>query len=237
MSDGFHPPLEEYLEAIYGLGEEGTPVIQARLVERLGHSAQAVSEMVQRLSADGYLTRTGRGVTFTETGQNRALSVVRRHRLAERFLVDIVGLPWYKAHEEAGRWEHVISDDVEERFIAMLGHPTTCPHGSLIPGMGGSLSNQSPLSESDPGTHIHLARITEKIETNPEALIYLNNHGVLPGRDARVRDRAPDGTITLEMTLSDGSSGEPVALGAALTRAMFVEPVSAEALPMVETKS
>ena len=116
MPAGFHPPVEEYLETIYGLVEEGVAVIQARLVERLGHSPQAVSEMVQRLASDGFVLRSGRGLQLSEAGRARAESVVRRHRLAERFLVEVVGLPWHKAHLEAGRWEHVISDDVERRF-------------------------------------------------------------------------------------------------------------------------
>lgn len=222
VSDGFHPPVEEYLEAIYGLTEEGVPVIQARLVERLGLSAQAVSEMVHRLTSDGYLNRDGRGVAFTDKGRERALSVVRRHRLAERFLVDIVGLPWQKAHEEAGRWEHVISDDVEARFIAMLGHPTTCPHGSLIPGMGGELGKQWPLSEVDPGSEAHLARITEQIESNPDALGYLASHRVIPGSDIVVHDRAPDGTITVSTKAADGTTSERIALGPAIARHLFV---------------
>ncbi len=222
MSDGFHPPVEEYLEAIFGLSEEGVPVIQARLVERLGFSAQAVSEMVHRLTDDGYLLREGRGVSFTDKGQIQALSTVRRHRLAERFLVDILGLPWHKAHEEAGRWEHVISDDVEARFIAMLGHPTTCPHGSLIPGMGGELGDESRMNEIAPGTEILLARITEQIETDPEALTYLGIHGIIPGRNAVIRERSPDGTITLAILDENGSSSEPIELGPSITQHMFV---------------
>lgn len=223
VSDGFHPPVEEYLEAIFGLAEEGVPVIQARLVERLGLSAQAVSEMVHRLSADGYLVRAGRGVSFTDKGQERARSVVRRHRLAERFLVDIVGLPWHKAHEEAGRWEHVISDDIEERFIAMLGHPTTCPHGSLIPGMGGSLGEEIPLCEIPVGSSARLARITEKIETNPVALVYLNENSIIPGVNVMVGGRADDGSVSVSVMHDDGSLGDAVALTSAINRHMFVK--------------
>ena len=223
VSDGFHPPVEEYLEAIFGLTEEDVPVIQARLVERLGYSPQAVSEMVGRLTSDGYLVRAGRGVSFSDKGHETAVRVVRRHRLAERFLVDIVGLPWHKAHEEAGRWEHVISDDVEARFIEMLGKPTTCPHGSPIPGLGGRLGPQVALSEIAPGIRVHLARVTEKIETDWAALVYLGDNGVVPGRDATVRDRGPDGTITLVLEPTATMSGATVALGSALTRHLFVD--------------
>src|SRR6202046_159404 len=156
---GVHASVEEYLEAMYGLTEEGIPVIQARLVERLGYSPQAVSEMVRRLIDDGYLTKAGRGVSFTERGMTQATSIVRRHRLAERFLVDIVGLPWHKAHMEAGRWEHVISDDVEEHLIELLGNPTTCPHGNPIPGAPGVRAHpasQLSLADVEPGETVRL---------------------------------------------------------------------------------
>src|SRR5688500_7573665 len=107
MSDGFHPPLEEYLEAIHELEEEGTEVIQARLAERLGHSAPSVSEMIRRLRSGGYLEPSGKSVHLTKKGRSLAESVVRKHRLAERLLTDVIGLPWHKAHVEACRWEHV----------------------------------------------------------------------------------------------------------------------------------
>ena len=223
MADGFHPPVEEYLEAIFGLAEEGVPVIQARLVERLRFSAQTVSEMVHRLCDDGYLIRSGRGVSFTEKGMERALSVVRRHRLAERFLVDIVGLPWHKAHEEAGRWEHVISDDVEARFIAMLGHPTTCPHGSLIPGMGGELGDQLPISEMPNGTRVRLARITEQIESDRAALAFLNTNSVIPGCDIVIHEHLTDGSMTVSRIEQDGTFGAVVSLRREINQHMFVK--------------
>lgn len=220
MADGFHPPLEEYLEAIHALAEEGVQVIQARLVERLGHSPQAVSEMVRRLADDGYLVRSGRGVELSERGTERAESVVRRHRLAERFLVDVVGLPWSRAHEEAGRWEHVISNDVEARFVEILGHPTTCPHGNPIPGTPRDAAPQHAMADSAPGDHVRLARITEQVEIDSAALLYLDEHGLVPGRDALVRSRAPDGTLTLELTGADGP--RTVAVGAAMCRQLYV---------------
>ena len=134
MLDRFHPPVEEYLETIFALEEEGIPVIQARLAERLGKAAPSVSEMLDRLEADGLITRSGRRITMTPAGRSLAEGVVRKHRLAERLLVDIIGLDWDKAHVEAGRWEHVISDDVEARLVVLLDNPTTCPHGNPIPG-------------------------------------------------------------------------------------------------------
>jgi DtxR family Mn-dependent transcriptional regulator len=218
VPDGFHPPLEEYLETIHALEEEGVPVIQARLVERLGHSAQSVSETVHRLESDGYLQRRGRGVALTTEGRLRAESVVRKHRLAERFLVEIVGLPWHRAHVEAGRWEHVISDEVEDRFVQILGNPSTCPHGNPIPGAPQSGGAQHSLAESQPGEHVRLARITEQVEVDLGALEYLSEHGFVPGVGAEVRSKAPDGTVTLDL---DGSS---VALGPAMCRQLYVVP-------------
>ncbi|MCU1495740.1 MAG: putative DtxR family transcriptional regulator [Acidimicrobiaceae bacterium] len=220
MADGFHPPLEEYLETIHALTEEGVDVIQARLVERLRHSPQAVSEMVRRLADDGYLVRAGREVELTEQGRQRAESVVRRHRLAERFLVDVVGLAWSRAHEEAGRWEHVISDDVEARFVEILGHPTTCPHGNPIPGTPPDDVPQWAMADTAPGDHVRLARITEQVEIDSAALLYLDEHGLVPGQGAHVRSRAPDGTLTLELDGGDGT--RTVAVGAAMCRQLYV---------------
>jgi DtxR family Mn-dependent transcriptional regulator len=219
VPEGYHPPIEEYLETIYSLSEEGIQVIQARLVERLGISAQSVSEMIHRLAAAGFVELGGRGVALTESGLRRAVSVVRKHRIAERFLVDIVGLPWHEAHLEAGRWEHVISDTVERRFIEMLGNPTTCPHGSLIPGAGGVAERQTALSNAKLGSTVHLTRVTEQLEMDRDALVYLSTHSLIPGRDARVVDRAPDGTLELELT---GNGDGTVAIGPDLAKQIFI---------------
>jgi DtxR family Mn-dependent transcriptional regulator len=216
MSDGFHPPLEEYLEAIHELEEEGTAVIQARLAERLGHSAPSVSEMIRRLKAEGYVVVKNRAVSLTEKGRARAESVVRKHRLAERLLTDIIGLPWHKSHLEACRWEHVISDEVEERLVELLGHPTTCPHGNPIPGAGGAQVELVALGGLEPGDHLRLERVTEQVEIDAESLAYLSHHGFVPGAEAEVWSKAPDGTLTL--SLADGT----IALGPALASQLFV---------------
>lgn len=219
MSDGFHPPVEEYLETISSLAEEGTPVIQARIAERMGRSAPSVSEMLDRLAADGYVNRSGRTIALTDEGRTVADSVIRKHRLAERLLVDVIGLPWHKAHVEAGRWEHVISDEVEERLVELLGHPATCPHGNPIPGAAAPTTppaEQVPLADVERGDVVRLERITEEVELDMESLAYLDAHGLIPGRSAVVRDRAPDGTLTLEL------AGTTVALGPAISRQLFV---------------
>jgi DtxR family transcriptional regulator, Mn-dependent transcriptional regulator len=219
--DGYHPPVEEYLETVLSLKEEGTPVIQARIAERLGRSAPSVSEMLDRLSDDGYVRRDGRVVELTPKGSALAEKVVRKHRLAERLLADVIGLEWHKVHSEAGRWEHVISDDVEARLIELLGDPATCPHGNPIPGSRRTVVSHThiPLSEAVAGTTVRLERISEEVELDVEALVYLDSHHFIPGSTATVTSRAPDGTLVLEV------QDATVAMGPSLARRLFVAPV------------
>ena len=216
MTTGFHPPQEEYLEAMYELEEAGVDVIRARLAERLGHAAPTVSEMVRRLETDGYLQTKGRDLKMTAAGRNLAESVVRRHRLAERLLADVIGLEWHKVHAEAGRWEHVISDDVEQRLIVLLGNPSTCPHGNHIPGTTALKRKLRPLGDAEPGERVRLERITETVELDADSLHYLDTHGFRPGVEAMVEAKAPDGTLTLAV------DGAPVAVGPGLARELFI---------------
>jgi DtxR family Mn-dependent transcriptional regulator len=197
--DGYHPPIEEYLETIYELQEEGTPAIQARLAERLGHAPPSVSEMIGRLRSEGFVEPRGRALVLTTKGHERAESVVRKHRLAERLLTDVIGLEWHKTHLEACRWEHVISDDVEARLVVLLGNPSTCPHGNPIPGTAGPRRDLTALTESRPGDHVRLERVTEQVEVDMESLTHLDTHGFIPGTDAEVTERADDGTLTLQL--------------------------------------
>jgi DtxR family Mn-dependent transcriptional regulator len=202
----YHPPVEEYLETILGLAEEGVPVIQARIAERLGRSAPSVSEMLDRLIEDGYVTRDGRRVSLTESGRALAEKVVRKHRLAERLLVDVIGLEWHKVHREAGRWEHVISDDVEARLVELLGDPATCPHGNPIPGSRSPApaTDTRPLATVDVGERVRLLRISEEVELNLGSLTMLDEGGFIPGAVARVGARDSDGTM--EVTVEGGRS-------------------------------
>ncbi len=212
MPEGFHPPVEEYLKAIYELEEEGVPVIRARLAERLHHSAPAVTEMVARLIGDGYLESKGRSLSMREEGRRRAESVVRRHRLAERLLTDVIGIEWYKAHKEADRWEHVISDEVEPRLVALLHNPEACPHGNPIPGSGAARPTLKALAEAEPGDRVRLRRISERVEIDLETLVYLDAHGFRPGATALVLERAPDGTLTLDVGTGTIAIGESLAV-------------------------
>jgi DtxR family Mn-dependent transcriptional regulator len=201
----YHPPVEEYLETMLALAEEGVPVIQARIAERLGRSAPSVSEMLDRLIEDGYVTRDRRRLSLTDSGRALAEKVVRKHRLAERLLVDVIGLEWHKVHREAGRWEHVISDDVEARLVELLGDPATCPHGNPIPGSHSPSPSvpTRPLTEAGEGERVRLLRISEEVELNLGSLTLLDRGGFIPGAVAEVGGRDPDGTM--ELTVEGGT--------------------------------
>jgi DtxR family Mn-dependent transcriptional regulator len=123
----FHPPVEEYLETMLSLAEEGVPVIQARIAERLGRSAPSVSEMLERLIDDGYVSREGRRLDLTESGRAWPRRWCASTAWPSACWSTSSGLEWHKVHREAGRWEHVISDDVEARLVELLGDPATCP--------------------------------------------------------------------------------------------------------------
>src|SRR3954463_13833891 len=147
---GHHPAVEEYLETILELEESGIPPMRARLVERLGVSAPAVSETVGRLAREGYVTLDEQRVMhLTEHGRGYATSIMRRHRLAERLLVDVLQVPWDPVHEEGGRLEHAISANLEAHLVRLLGDPATCPHGNPIPGSANSAPAGPVISLSD----------------------------------------------------------------------------------------
>jgi DtxR family transcriptional regulator, Mn-dependent transcriptional regulator len=184
----WHDTTEEYLEAILEIEEEGTIPIRARLVERLRLSAPAVSETVNRLVEHGYAELLDdRSLRLTPKGREVATSVVRRHRLAERLLVDVIGLEWEKVHREADRWEHAISADVEEKLVLLLGDPGTCPHGNPIPGSASAPVTPlgAPLATTAPGK-VLVQRISEKVEIDDAAIAFLAQAQLIPGHDAIV---------------------------------------------------
>jgi DtxR family Mn-dependent transcriptional regulator len=194
----WHPAAEEYCEAIFELREDDVDVIQARIAERLHVSRPAVSEMMRRLEAEELIT-TGDGIRLTRTGQDLAERVVRRHRLAERFLTDVLQLSWAEAHHEAGRWEHVMSQSVEQAMDRLLGSPTTCPHGNPIPGSDYVEPTATPLSQVDVGREFTISRIPEELEFTPGLLEFLEESALVPGTNGMVTAISPDGTLTLEI--------------------------------------
>jgi len=193
-----HPAFEEYCECIFELQEDDLEVIQIRIAERLRVSRPAVSEMIRRLRAEGLITDSG-PIHLTSAGLELAQRTVRRHRLAERFLTDVLGLSWADAHHEAGRWEHVMSDAVESAMARVLGNPTTCPHGNPIPGAEYSAPVQVPLAGLAPGTPFVVSRIPEELEFAPGVLDFLEESSILPGRAGRLSAASPEGTVTIEI--------------------------------------
>ena len=193
----WHPAAEEYCEAIFELREDDVDVIQARIAERLMVSRPAVSEMVKRLEHDGLLRFDGHRIHLTDDGKRLAERVVRRHRLAERFLTDLLGLSWADAHQEAGKWEHVISDAVEAAMTRVLGDPTTCPHGNPIPGTGYEAPAAVALGGLPVGSGFTVTRIPEELEFTPGLLEFLEGSDVLPGRSGTITASSPDGTTTV----------------------------------------
>jgi DtxR family Mn-dependent transcriptional regulator len=204
---------DDYLEAVYELQEEGAVVVQARLAERLGLSRAAVSEKIGRLGRMKLVqTDAGRQIRLTAHGRSVAEEAVRRHRMAERFLVDVLKLPWHKAHEEAERFQDAISDEVSERMMAMLGGPATCPHGNPIPGTGATIARDlRPLNEFSQGAEVVLERLTEDVELHTEVLRYFEEHGLMPGNRVRVLTVAPDGTMSLRVGSARSSLGPELA--------------------------
>jgi DtxR family Mn-dependent transcriptional regulator len=211
MTEQVTAVVEEYLEAIYRLQERGGVARTSDMVEALGVAPGTITNTVERLEKEGYITHEPyRGVKLTERGLKIALQVVRRHRLSERLLTDILHVKWDKAHDAACRLEHGITDEIMKPLEKALRHPKTCPHGNPIPTKcGGVIEDKSyPLSalnEQEQGT---IVKITEE---KSEILHYLNTLGLVPGASIQVKEKAPfDGPVTLKV---DGNSH-------ALSRAM-----------------
>jgi DtxR family Mn-dependent transcriptional regulator len=208
----------DYLEAIYEMDEEGIPTVQAEIARWMGVSRASVSEAMKRLRENGSIVSRGRQVALSAKGRLAARGLVRRHRLAERFLIHMIGLPWHRAHEEAQAWERAISDDVEARIVAILDDPATCPHGNPIPGSSHAVDQSAlrPLKEHGSGDQVVLERLTEDLELDLDVMRYFEENGLMPGGRIEVVDVGPDGTMTLEV------AGRRVGLGAELTDNLWV---------------
>ena len=187
--EGHHPAVEQYLETILELEEAGIVPMRARLVDRLGVSAPAVSETVKRLEREGYLTLDGdRVMHLTATGRDYATSMLRRHRLAELLLVDVLKVPWVQVHEEACRLEHAISPTLEAHLVALLGDPGACPHGNPIPGSANAVDPGplQPLSTVESGRSCVVRRIDEHLQTQIVHMRELESAHLLPGQEVLV---------------------------------------------------
>lgn len=218
---------EMYLRTIYELGEEGVPPLRARIAERLKQSGPTVSQTVARMERDGLVSvHPDRHLVLSAEGQRLAAQVMRRHRLAERLLTDVIGLDWHLVHEEACRWEHVISTDVERKLVAVLNNPVRSPYGNPIPALeelGALAANETFLDGSemlsarlgDGEVHqVAVTRLSEAIQVDPEILRVLEGSGMIPGRcvSALIRGRA----------LVIGEGADQASLDSALSDQIFV---------------
>jgi DtxR family Mn-dependent transcriptional regulator len=220
---------EMYLRTIYELEEEGVVPLRARIAERLDQSGPTVSQTVARMERDGLLAvADDRHLELTAEGRAVAVAVMRKHRLAERLLVDIIGLAWEEVHAEACRWEHVMSEGVERRLVEVLDHPTTSPYGNPIPGLA-ELGSDRALP--NPGTLVRLTdvatgssvavvvrRISEHVQTDIPVMAQLREAGVVPDARVTVQRDATGVTITVA-----GHAGAHLPLD--MAHAVQVEPV------------
>jgi len=203
---------EMYLRTIYELVEEGIVPLRARIAERLHQSGPTVSQTVARMERDGLVTVEGdRHLELTAEGMTAATRVMRKHRLAERLLVDVIGLGWEQVHEEACRWEHVMSETVEKRLLELLDHPTESPYGNPIPGLpelGADTTGEEfmagvePLSAitSPDSVRVSVRRISEEMQKDDELMAALRRIGARPG-EVVTAAAGPEGVLV-------GSGGE-----------------------------
>jgi DtxR family Mn-dependent transcriptional regulator len=182
---------EEYLQTMFWLEEAGLPITGANIARAMQLSPPTVHEMVGRLENDGYVgRREDKSLDFTTSGREEARQIVRRHRLIERFLTDVLGIPWDEVHEEAERLEHAMSPTLEERMLAAIGDAKTCPHGHPI--VEGAREQGVLLADVEPGASVHVLRFENEAE---EILHYLKGTGIHPGLDGTIE--SSDGDVVI----------------------------------------
>jgi DtxR family Mn-dependent transcriptional regulator len=214
MTEGF----EEYLEALFNLDEEGERVHTKDLADRLGLKAASVTEMVKKLAAEKLVEYAPyKGVSLTAKGRKAAAVLVRRHRLSERFLSDMLGVPWKDLHDEACKFEHVISEQVEEKLVEALGNPATCPHGNPIPEADGTMAEAKAekMSSLASGARGKIVKITEE---SPDFLQYLGQLGLMPDARVEIEEIAPFGGPIVVKT-----KGASYALGRSVADHIYIE--------------
>jgi DtxR family transcriptional regulator, iron-dependent repressor len=189
---------EEYLQILFWLQEAGLPMTGANVARAMQLSPPTVHEMIGRLERDGYITRgADRAIEFTDSGSKHAEAIVTRHRLIERFLTDVLGIPWDEVHEEAERLEHAMSAVLEERMRAAIGNANTCPHGHPI--VAGTRVPGVPLADVEVGASVRVLRFENEAE---DLLRYLKASGLEPGLEAVLAERGPG---HVELRIADGT--------------------------------
>ena len=220
-------PVEDYLKAIYDLERDTQPAATNDIAERLAISPASVSGMMRRLAEQGLITHEPyRGARLTDDGRRAALRTLRRHRILECYLTEVLGYPWDRVHDEAERLEHAASEELIERMADALGDPVHDPHGAPIPSREGVVEEtpRRTLADVAAGERV---RVRQVMDDDGERLRYLAELGIRPGSILRVLDRAPfDGPITL--WVGDGAGSVTRAVGPALGAQVFVESLSAE---------
>ncbi len=214
--------IENYLESIYNMRDEGQKIIGARLADRLGLKPPTVSQTLQRMKRDGLVKIADGEITLTRHGTEVAEAAIRRHRVVERFMSDILGIEWAVAHREAERLQHAMSDLVEQKMIEALGHPTTCPHGNPIPGMQSTRlpADAMTLNTARENQAVQILRITEEGERDPRLLDYLQKQGLIPGAIITVQEVVEwTGVITFK------KDDRAIALGLTAARTIWVRAV------------
>jgi DtxR family Mn-dependent transcriptional regulator len=211
---------EMYLRTIFELEEEGVVPLRARIAERLQQSGPTVSQTVARMERDGLVVvADDRHLKLTEHGRELAVAVMRKHRLAERLLVDVIGLEWEQVHNEACRWEHVMSEAVERKLVTLLGNPTTSPYGNPIPGLDTlEAGKPAPPAEADlvrldevaksGGGQVEIRRIAEHVQLDEELMGKLRSVGVVPGGTVKV-GKIANGDPTVEVSNGTTSAHIP----------------------------
>ena len=204
--------IEDYLKVIFEIQEKKGKVSTNSLSEELGIAPASVTNMIKKLSEKKLVRhKLYQGVELTKSGRKIALEIIRHHRLIELYLKEALGVPWDKVHDEAEKWEHVLSEDLEDRIDEYLGYPTSDPHGSPIPSRDGNMlvKNSRNLVEVKPGSKV---AITEVSDHDPELLRYLGNMGLYPNTEIKVISVEPfQGPITLEVENKKYSIGQEAA--------------------------
>jgi DtxR family transcriptional regulator, iron-dependent repressor len=185
------PKVEDYLQALYSLETEGERAISARLARWMRVTPPTAWATVQRMQKQALVSIDGKkSISLTKRGRALAEKVARRHRLSERFLSDILGLGWAEAHDEAHHFEHGVTPVIEDRIFGLLGNPTTCPHGSPIPGTGATLGKDLvPMDTLEVGDRATVQFISEELEEDLELLRYLDRHDIRPGQPISIAEK------------------------------------------------
>ncbi|MDX1439646.1 MAG: metal-dependent transcriptional regulator [Rubricoccaceae bacterium] len=221
------PAVEDYLKTVYDISRMEDTVTTSALAERLDVSPASVTGMVKKLAEMNLVAHERyRGVTLTPAGKRIAIEVIRHHRLVETYLHQALGVPWDKVHDEAEKWEHVLSEDLEARMDAALGHPTNDPHGSPIPTASLEFNEPDwpPLARMDEGQQAVVAEVSDD---DPDLLRYIGKLGLYPGTGLKVTSAAPyaDGPVTVRV-LDGEHSGEEHAVGHRAAAHLFVKDIS-----------